>query len=121
MLSESDAEEMSTRATRYMMGFLVANFSTFSDLKEFVPDETPLHPVSSSDPIQQMHRSFLHVAYSYVDLRRAIRWENGPHIVRHWKWWLPRFLAAGCSNYASEAVHLIANLSAIFPKHIALF
>lgn len=51
MLSESDAEEMSTRATRYMMGFLVANFSTFSDLKEFVPDETPLHPVVKTEVI----------------------------------------------------------------------
>ena len=78
-----------------------------------------LSPSSSSDPIQQMHKSFLHVAYSYVDLRHAIRWENGPNIIRHWKWWLPRFLATGCTNYASEAIHLIANLTAIFPKHIA--
>ena len=31
-----------------------------------------LSPSSSSDPIQQMHKSFLHVAYSYVDLRHAI-------------------------------------------------
>lgn len=51
MLSESDAEEMSTRATRYIMGSLVANFSTFSDLKEFVPDETPLHPVVKTEVI----------------------------------------------------------------------
>ena len=51
MLSKSDAEEMSTRATRYMMGSLVANFSTFSDLKEFVPDETPLHPVVKTEVI----------------------------------------------------------------------
>ena len=78
-----------------------------------------LSPSSSSDPIQQMHKSFLHVAYSYVDLRHAIRWENGPQIIRHWKWWLPRFLATGCTNYASEAIHLIANLATIFPKHIA--
>ena len=78
-----------------------------------------LSPMSSPDPIQNMHKSFIHVAYEYVDLREAIRWENGPHIIRHWKWWLPRFLATGCSNYASEAVHLIANLTANFPKHIA--
>ena len=62
---------------------------------------------------------FLHIAYLYVDLREAIRWENGPQIVRHWKWWLPRFLATGHTNYASETVHLIANLQANFPKHIA--
>ena len=51
MLSESDAEEMSARATRYMMGFLVNNFSTFDDLKGFVPDEAPLHPVVKTEVI----------------------------------------------------------------------
>ena len=51
MLSESDAEEMSARATRYMMRFLVSNFSTFSDLKKFVPDEAPLHPVVKTEVI----------------------------------------------------------------------
>ena len=71
------------------------------------------------DPIHNLHKVFLHVAFSYVDLRHAIRWENGPHIVRHWKWWLPRFIATGCTNYATEAVNLIANLSADFPKHIS--
>ena len=46
-----------------------------------------ISPTSSPDPIQHMHKSFLHVAYySYVDLPHAIRWENGPHIIRHWKW-----------------------------------
>ena len=52
-----------------------------------------LSPSSSSDPIEHMQKSFLHVAYSYVDLRQAIRWENGPQIV--------------------------VNLTAVFPKHIA--
>ena len=51
MLSESDAEEMSARATRYIMRFLVSNFSTFSDLKKFVPDEAPLHPVVKTEVI----------------------------------------------------------------------
>ena len=60
-----------------------------------------------------MPKAFVHVGYSYVE---AIRWEYGPHIIRHWKWWLPRFLATGCSNYASEAVNLIA---ADYTKHIA--
>ena len=82
--------------------------------------QTLVHKLlSPSDPIQQMHKSFLHMAYSYIDLRHAIRWENGPSIIRHWKWWLPRFLATGCTNYASEAIHLIANLMDIFPKDIA--
>ena len=51
MLSESDAEEMGARAISYMMRFLVSNFSTFSDLKKFVPDEAPLHPVVKTEVI----------------------------------------------------------------------
>ena len=78
-----------------------------------------LAPKESNDPIYCIHTAFLHLAYSYIDLREAIRWEDGPQIIRHWKWWLPRFLATGCSNYASEAVNMIANLIADYPKHIA--
>ena len=77
-----------------------------------------LAPTESIDPINCMHKAFLHVGYSYVDLREAIRWD-GPHIIRHWRWWLPRFLATGYSNYASEAVNLIANMTTDYPKHIA--
>ena len=80
---------------------------------------TTLLAQSNSTICDNLHKVFLHVAYSYIDLRQAIRWENGPHIVRHWKWWIPRFIATGCSNYATEAVNLIAKLSADFPKHIS--
>ena len=39
-------------ATSYMMRFLVSNsFSTFSDLKKFIPDEGPLHPVAKTKVI----------------------------------------------------------------------
>ena len=31
--------------------FLVSNFSTFSDLKKFAPDEAPLHPVVKTEVI----------------------------------------------------------------------
>ena len=33
--------------------------------------------------------------------------------------WLPRFIATGCKNYATESVHLLAGLCADLPKHIA--
>ena len=56
---------------------------------------------------------------TYVDLRHAIRWENGPQIVRHWKFWIPRFIGTGKKMYAAEAVNMIANLTADFPRHIA--
>ena len=77
-----------------------------------------LVPSSSSDPIN-FHRSFLHHMFVYVDLPEAIRWENGPQVIAHWKWWLPRLLATGCRKYAAESVNLFANMKADFPKHIS--
>lgn len=78
-----------------------------------------LFPQKSDDPVHQLHLSFLHHAFLYMDLREAVRWENGSEILRHWKWWLTRFLGTGRKNYASEAVYHICNLTADFPKHMA--
>lgn len=78
-----------------------------------------LMPTSSTDPVFEMHRTFLHTAFLYIDLRNAIRYEDGPHIVRLWKLWLPRFIGTGRKNYATETVHVIANLFADYPKHLA--
>ena len=79
---------------------------------------TPVH-TPPSDTLYGMHRTFLHLAFLYVDLRNAIRFENGPHIVRLWKLWLPRMIGTGRKNYAVECVHQIANLCADFPKHLS--
>lgn len=78
-----------------------------------------LMPQTASDSVHMFHKSFLHHAFLYVDLREAIRWEDGPQIVRHWKWWIPRFIGTGKKNYAAEALNLIANITADFPKHLA--
>ena len=78
-----------------------------------------LAPMTSDDPVLAFHHTFLHMAFLYVDLRNAIRWENGPHIVTHWKLWLPRCIATGCKNYAIESVHLLTSLYADFPRHLA--
>lgn len=51
-----------------------------------------------SDPILAMHRSFLYCAFLYMDLRQAIRDEEGDQIVRHWKYWLILFLATNRKN-----------------------
>ena len=75
-----------------------------------------LMPTSTTDQIYQFHRSFLHMAFLYIDLRESIHWESGPQIVQHWKMWLPRLLGTGHKNYAPE---LISNLLANFPRHIA--
>ena len=76
-----------------------------------------LLPCTFTDPLYGLHRSFLHTAFLYADLRRAIHFEEGEYIIRHWKWWLPRFLATGCKNYATEAANLLVNLTARFPRH----
>ena len=76
-------------------------------------------PVKCSDPSYSFHRSFMHTAFLYADLREAIRFENGPHIVQLWKHWLLYFLATGKRNYTTEAANLLCNLKAVFPAHIA--
>ena len=78
-----------------------------------------LMPAGSIDPVYAMHRSFLHTAFLYIDLRNAIRHEDGPHIVRLWKLWLPRLIGTGRKNYAAECVHMIASLCADLPRHLS--
>ena len=78
-----------------------------------------LHPQQSDDPTYQLHRLFLHTAFLYVDLRYAIRWEDGPQVIRHWKMWLPKFLGTARKNYSAEAVELLTNINADFPRHIS--
>ena len=64
------------------------------------------------DAVYAYHRTLLHMGYLYVNLRTAIRWENGPEIIRMWRYWLPLFLGAGKVNYSSEAANFLANLAA---------
>ena len=87
-------------------------------LAETLLKET-LMPTASSDPVYSMHRSFLHTAFLYVDLRNSLRYEDGPHIIRLWKLWLPRFIGTGRKNYAAECVHMIAKLCADLPRHLS--
>ncbi len=76
-------------------------------------------PTESDDTVYLLHRSLLYTGFVYQDLRAAIRYEEEEHVIRHWKLWLPLFLGNKCHNYACEAVNLIANLKADYPKHIA--
>ena len=78
-----------------------------------------LMPATSMDPIYSMHRSLLYTSFLYHDLREAVRYEEGSHVIRQWRLWLPIFLGTKCHNYATEAVNLISNIKADFPKHIA--
>jgi len=84
-----------------------------------IVDATLTPPLcSSKDPVYALHRSFVATAFLYSDLRQAIRFENGPHIIRLWKMWLVRFLGTGKKNYSTEAAHLICNVLADYPKRV---
>ena len=52
----------------------------------------------------------------YIDLRNAIRSEEGQHIIRLWKHWSVLFLGLNKSNYSKEAMNLLANINASYPK-----
>ena len=54
-----------------------------------------------------------------MDLRKAIRHEEGTHIIRLWKHWAILFLGTNRKNYSAEAYNLLCNLQASYPKHIA--
>lgn len=71
------------------------------------------------DHINNFHRSFIHDALLYADLRNAIRFDDGQRIISHWRWWLLYFKATGRKNYAKEAVNLLGNLKADFSKWTA--
>ena len=81
--------------------------------------EKTIMPVESSDHVYAMHRSFMYTAFLYNDLREAVRFEEGSQVIRLWRFWLPIFLGSKCYNYATEAVNLLANIQADFPRHIA--
>ena len=68
---------------------------------EVIVHET-INPIQTNDTVYDKHRSFLHSSFLYIDLRRAIQWEDGPHVIRHWKFWLPRFIGTCCKNIIQQ-------------------
>ena len=72
-----------------------------------------------ADNLYNFHRSFLRMALLYEDLREAIKYEDGPRVIQHWRMWLLYFLATKRSNYSNEAANLLANLKAVFSKRLA--
>ena len=71
------------------------------------------------DTVFRFCRSFLHAAFLYIDLRSAIRYEEGPHIALHWQNWLVYFLGCDKPNYAIEDTNLVCNLKVDLPKGMA--
>lgn len=75
----------------------VTTLQWLQEKAESLVEET-LYPTKSDDPVYSLHRTL------HIDLRNAMRWEDGAHIIRHWKLWLPRFVAdvPRCTQQNSE-------------------
>ena len=80
--------------------------------------ETSVLPKPHKDQLHDLHSSFLYAGFLYADLRNALKFE-GDQIIRLWKHWLIYFLGTNRKNYANEALNLLCNLKATFPRHIA--
>lgn len=81
--------------------------------------ENHVMPKEINDPINALHRSFLYVGFLYTDLRKAIRYEEGDHIIRLWRHWAILFLGTNRKNDSAEAYNLLCNLKSTHPNHIA--
>ena len=75
-------------------------------------------PTDATNPTNSLHKTFLYCGFMYIDLRKAIRDNEGEDIIRHWQHWLILFLGTNRKNYATEALNLLCNLTATFPRHI---
>ena len=53
------------------------------------------------------------------DLREAIKCEDGPRVIQHWRTWLLYFLTTKRSSDSNEAANLLDNLKADFSKRLA--
>ena len=84
-----------------------------------IVSKTILPAESANDLVHALHRSLLHAIFLYIDLREAIRYEDGNQVIRQWKFWLVYFLGNSRKNYALEAVTMLSNIYANFPHHIA--
>lgn len=60
---------------------------TSSFIKEVISVPTDA-TLDEADHINNFHRSFIHDAMLYTDLRNAIRYDDGPRIILYWRWWL---------------------------------
>eukprot|EP00118_Oscarella_pearsei_P018555 m.190464 g.190464 ORF g.190464 m.190464 type:complete len:223 (+) comp39433_c1_seq4:1830-2498(+) len=58
------------------------------------------------------------MGFLYHTSREAIRYENGPAIIRLWKYWLAPFIGGGKHQYANETANMLANLCCDWPDDI---
>eukprot|EP00118_Oscarella_pearsei_P012703 m.95669 g.95669 ORF g.95669 m.95669 type:complete len:849 (+) comp36860_c0_seq1:177-2723(+) len=113
---ESTLKEKSTNESRASLSWAKKIAEDFVRDVVSVPDDYQNDEV---DHMFNFHRSFVRLGLLYRDLQEAIRREDGPRIIRHWRMWLVFFLAAKRTNYSFEAANLLANLQADFSRWLA--
>ena len=95
-LSSSSSSALYSSLTTLLLHFLFNLFRVGSH--EFTLGDFTITAWRSKAMTQySLHRSFLYSGLLYVDLRNAIRNEEGPHIFKHWA---VLFLAMNKKNYA---------------------
>lgn len=47
-----------------------------------------LCPSAEKEDVNSLTSQMVQSLYMYVDLHNAIRYENGEHIIRHWRYWV---------------------------------
>lgn len=112
----STSAELACEETTLTDQWLLQTAERFANQVLTVPTD---EDAADADHMYNFHRSFLQMALLYEDLRDAIKHEDGPRIIQHWRMWLLYFLASKRTNYSSEAANLLANLKADFSKWLA--
>ncbi|XP_019641516.1 PREDICTED: uncharacterized protein LOC109482999 [Branchiostoma belcheri] len=77
------------------------------------------HRDKADDSLYNLCTSLLYHLLLYVDLRQAIRYDNGPAIVAHWSFWLATLLGTGRTQYSTEAANFICNMKADWSEAIS--
>jgi hypothetical protein len=85
-----------------------------------IPVRDPLYPnEDEDDKVYLYHRAVLYIGFLYKNLREAIRYENGPQIIKQWSFWPLHFLGKKRKNYSTEAANVLATLAADWSLEIA--
>ena len=74
-----------TQLMKAWVPWLIAHESTlqWSEAKAKEIVSQILYWSDFTDPVYGLHHTYLHIAFLYVDLRNAIQFEEGEHIIRH--------------------------------------
>ena len=79
-VSASTSQLPTSTGSQLSQLWLEETASSFIHKVVWVPSDSHTH---EADSVYNQHRSFLHAAFLYTDLRNAVRCEDGPRIISH--------------------------------------